>query len=75
MTKKNYTSRRQLLIDKCNSEQAVQLTNLRPVPNGNIFMNQTTSIKDLPAHSIPFIFQPLSSSTITDIRSLLEKHT
>ena len=35
-------------------------------------MNQ--SVKDLPAHSVPFPFQPLSSSTITDIRNLLDKH-
>lgn len=38
-------------------------------------MNQTTTIKDLPTHSIPFPFQPISTSTTTDISNTLDKHT
>ena len=38
-------------------------------------MNQTTTIKDLPTHSIPFSFQPISTSTTTDISNILDKNT
>ena len=56
---KSDTSRRQLFLDKFNSEQALQLSKLRPVASGKIFMNQTATVKDLPTHSIPFPFQPI----------------
>ena len=75
MVNKSDTSRCQLLLDKFNSEQPLQLSNLPPVASRTIFMNQTTTIKDLPTHSIPFPFQPISTSTTTDISNILDKQT
>ena len=75
MVNKSDTSRCQLLLDKFNSEQPLQLSNLTPVASRTIFMNQTTTIKDLPTHSIPFPFQPISTSTTTDISNILDKQT
>lgn len=75
MVNKSDTSGRQLLLNKFNSEQALQLSNLKTAASGTIFMNQTATIKDLPTHSIPFPFQPISTSTTTDISNILDKHT
>ena len=75
MVSKSDTSRCQLLLDKFNSEQPLQLSNLRPVASGTIFMNQITTIKDLPTHLIPIPFQPISTSITTDISNILDKNT
>lgn len=56
MTTKSDISKCQLLLDKCNSEQAVQLSNIRTAASGTIFMTQGTTLKDLPAHSIHLHF-------------------
>ena len=59
---------------KCQSEQPILLTSLRTAPSGTIFMNQNTTLKDLPSHSMPCVFKPLSSDSITNIGTILEKH-
>ena len=74
MINKGDISKHNLMQMKCQSEQAILLTNLRTPPSGTIFMNQNTTLKDLPSHSIPFVFKPVSSNSATNIATILEKH-
>lgn len=74
MIDKGDISKHHLMQMKCQSEQAILLTNLKTPPSGTIFMNQNTTLKDLPSHSIPFVFKPISSNSVTNIATILEKH-
>lgn len=74
MINKGDISKHHLMQMKCQSEQAILLTNLKTPPSGTIFMNQNTTLKDLPSHSIPFVFKPISSNSVTNIGTILEKH-
>ena len=75
MVTKGDSSKRPLFLDKCSSEQPIQLCNLRTAPSGTIFMSQSTLLKDFPAHSISFPFEPVSAFTITQICTILDKYT
>ena len=74
MINKGDISKHHLMQAKCQSEQPILLTSLRTATSGTIFMNQNTTLKDLPSHSMPFVFKPLSSDSITNIGTILEKH-
>ena len=74
MINKGDISKHHLMQAKCQSEQPILLTSLRTAPSGTIFMNQNTTLKDLPSHSMPCVFKPLSSDSITNIGTILEKH-
>ena len=68
------TSKRQMMLQKLESEQPLFLSNLRTTSNGTIFMNQSIKIKGLPAHLIPFAFKTSSPDKITQIGTILTKH-
>lgn len=66
-------SKRELFIDKMTSEQPVMLSKLLTSPSGTTFLNYSTIIRDVPAHSIKLKFSPPLKPNIAKIASLLNE--
>ena len=66
---------RQILVSKCETGSPILLSNLRKSQTGTVFMNQNTVVRDMPPASIMFPFKPLSKSSVTDIKVILDQHS
>ncbi|CAH3147020.1 unnamed protein product, partial [Pocillopora meandrina] len=66
-------SKRELFIDKMTSEQPVMLSKLLTSPSGTTFLNYSTIIRDVPAHSIKFKFSQTLKPNIAKIALLLNE--
>lgn len=66
-------SKRELFIDKMTSEQPVMLSKLLTSPSGTTFLNYSTIIRNVPAHSIKFKFSPPLKPNSAKIASLLNE--
>lgn len=63
-------SKRELFIDKMTSEQPVMLSKFLTSPSGTTFLNYSTIIRNVPAHSIKFKFSPPLKPNSAKIASL-----
>ena len=63
MVQRGESSKRQLFLNKLQTQQPIKLSNLQVTPSNMVFLNKGTAIQDAPSHSLQFPFQPLASKT------------
>ncbi|XP_074615270.1 uncharacterized protein LOC141874766 [Acropora palmata] len=68
------SSKRQLFLQKMQTQQPVTLSNLQVASSNMVFLNRGTVIQDAPPHSIQFHFQPLAPMTSTPVETILKNH-
>ena len=68
------SSKRQLFLQKMQTQEPVTLSNLQVASSNMVFLNRGTVIQDAPPHSIQFLFQPLAPMTSTPVDTILKNH-
>ena len=74
MVQRGESSKRQLFLNKLQTQQPIKLSNLQVTPSNMVFLNKGTAIQDAPSHSLQFPFQPLASTTSTSVDTILKTH-
>ena len=74
MVQRGESSKRQLFLQKMQTQQPVTLSNLQVASSNMVFLNRGTVIQDAPPHSIQFPFQPLAPMTSTPVDTILKNH-
>ena len=74
MVQRGESSKRQLFLQKMQTQQPVTLSNLQVGWSNMVFLNRGTVIQDAPPHSIQFPFQPLAPMTSTPVDTILKNH-
>ena len=69
MVQRGESSKRQLFLQKMQTQQPVKLSNLQVASSNMVFLNRGTVIQDAPPHSIQFQFQPLAPMTSTPVEA------
>ena len=74
MVQRGESSKRQLFLNKLQTQQPIKLSNLQVTPSNMVFLNKGTAIQDALSHSLQFPFQPLASTTSTSVDTILKTH-
>ncbi|PFX15735.1 ATP-dependent DNA helicase PIF1 [Stylophora pistillata] len=74
MVQRGESSKRQLFLQKMETQQPVTLSNLQVASSNMVFINKGTVIQYAPPHSIQFQFQPLAPMTSTPRDTILKNH-
>lgn len=74
MVQRGESSKRQLFLNKLQTQQPITLSNLQVASSNMVFLNKGTAIQDAPPHSIQFPFQPLAPMTSTSVDTILKNH-
>ena len=68
------SSKRQLFLNKLQTQQPITLSNLQVAPSSMVFLNKGTAIQDAPPHFVQFPFQPPAPMTARSVDTILKNH-
>lgn len=74
MVQRGESSKRQLFLQKIQTQQPLTLSNLQVASSSMVFLSRGTVIQDATPHSIQFPFQPLAPMTSTPVDTILKNH-